>query len=575
VTAFAAVALCDRAFELLSKRGHVSEEELLAHVYGGAAPSALRERLAAPLLMDMRLERHADGSWSVRGPGVVSNVFTALAVGATGPSPIRARLVRIVALHVEAGKVLASFDVLLNPRVHVPKYVLKRIGVESDVLEEQFSFADIYDDLIEFLGARAVLAQEARIAWGFVEAEARRIERVVPGLALLDVNVLAGQVAPGKKPTLATIASKLGIAAVDLARPDEEARVIALVGSQLLNAETPRVDTVRTPRVLRRTATATALPDEPGVYVMRDTDQTALYVGKAARLRSRMQAYVHRPLGATRRMEGLVGAVEAVDTSHCESDVEALVLEDREIRRLQPRFNTVRQQHQPRYWIKLPPQRFSRSGVGKPLAPPRLELSLGPGTDEGEFVGPFRNETLAEQARELARKVFELDELRRADPFEYADRLQQAWSFLHGDQSFAEPLARRSVGLLRKVLAFDVLGVLLPADPRRARYVVLRIMPSGVIEGIRVDSAVVVAVAALDVDDIGGWAQRLLTEERARTAPEDSHVVLRWFGAQRPPARLVHLPEDRLAAADAIEVAALELLEARAARGEDPIDALG
>ena len=42
-----------------------------------------------------------------------------------------------------------------------------------------------------------------------------------------------------------------------------------------------------------------------------------------------MQAYVHRPLGATRRLEGLVGAVEAIDTSHCETDVEALVLESK------------------------------------------------------------------------------------------------------------------------------------------------------------------------------------------------------------------------------------------------------
>ena len=38
VTGFPALALCDRAFGLLSERGTVSEEELLAHVYGGTAP---------------------------------------------------------------------------------------------------------------------------------------------------------------------------------------------------------------------------------------------------------------------------------------------------------------------------------------------------------------------------------------------------------------------------------------------------------------------------------------------------------------------------------------------------------
>jgi hypothetical protein len=305
---------------------------------------------------------------------------------------------------------------------------------------------------------------------------------------------------------------------------------------------------------------------------MRDADQTPLYVGKAARLRSRMQAYVHRPLGPTRRLEGLVEAVQAVDTSQCETDVEALVLEDREIRRLQPRFNTVRAQRQPRYWVNLPPQHYSRSG--KPLAPPRLELSLGPQANEGRFIGPFRNETLAENARGLAREVFGLDELRRGDPFVYAERLEQAWAFLSGDRALAEGLARRSLVLLRRVLSFDARNLLLPADPRHARYAVVRPVLARGIEGIRLDAGVVAGVAVLEEGDFTAFAATLLEQVQPRTSLEDSHVVLRWFGAQRPPAHLVHLPEDPLLAADAIEVAVLELLEARAADGQDPLDPL-
>jgi len=45
---------------------------------------------------------------------------------------------------------------------------------------------------------------------------------------------------------------------------------------------------------------------------------------------------------------------------------------------------------------------------------------------------------------------------------------------------------------------------------------------------------------------------------------ERSSAVLRWFGAQRPPARLVYLPPDALAAADAI--ARLQKLPAALAR---------
>jgi len=347
-------------------------------------------------------------------------------------------------------------------------------------------------------------------------------------------------------------------------RPEEEARLLKLIGEQYgLGEATAGSGT----RALQKRSTLQEMPDEPGVYVLRDSEQTALYVGKARRLRSRMAAYVHRPLGAMRRLEGLVGSVEAVDTTRCENDLEALVLEDREIRRLQPRYNTVRQQRSPRYWIELPAQRFSQRG--RPLKPPRLELSMGPHFVEGgEFVGPFRNEATTEQARGLAREVFELDRVRRDDPFAYGERLTQAWAFLHGEKDAAETLARRSTSLLRKVVAFDVRPLLLSADPRVARYVVVRPSPNG-IEGFLLDEAVLQRWCVLEDDDVTRFAAHLLDPAAARTTPEDRDVVLRWFAAQRPSARLIADPN-----ADAIEDTALELLEAAAASSQDPFDAL-
>jgi hypothetical protein len=251
-----------------------------------------------------------------------------------------------------------------------------------------------------------------------------------------------------------------------------------------------------------------------------------------------------------------------VDTTRCQNDLEALILEDREIRRLQPRFNTVRQQRAPRFWIRLPPQRISVRG--RTLAPPRLEGSSGPlDATTGEFVGPFRNQMLAEQARLLAREVFELDTLWRRRSAEYGGRLRQAWRFLQGDSAAAEALARgRSVALLRKVLAFDAPSMLLPADPRHARFCVLR-PASGGIEGFVLDGARLLGWAVLDDGDASSFASRLLEPGAARTTSDDSDVVLRWFGAQRPPARVVLLPDDPLAAGDAICDAVDEMVQAQ------------
>jgi DNA polymerase III epsilon subunit-like protein len=565
--AFTALELCDRAYRFVAERGVAAEEEVLAHVFGGAMPVALRTRLAAPLLADPRLDRDATGHWRARSAPAelgASPAFTALALVASGPSPGRGRLVRLTALHVGAEEVIERFDATLNPQRHVPRYVAERAGVESEVLNAQPLFGDIVDDLERFLGVRPMLAQDVQLTWSFIAAEARLHGHLLAEPPLLDVNDLASaRLELNTKPTLGLVAARLGIGSVNLTQTDEEARVLALVGLRLL-ASGPVASHVRdtSARALRRGATARALPDEPGVYVLRDSEQRPLYVGKARRLRARVAAYVHRPLGATRRLEGLVGSVEAVDTTQCQNDLEALILEDREIRRLQPRFNTVRQQRTPRFWIRLPQQRVSVRG--RPLAPPRLEQCSGPlsaAEADAEFVGPFRNEMLAEQARQLAREVFELDTLWRERSADYDIRLDQAWHFLRGDSDAAEALARdRSVDLLRKVVAFDVAALLLPADPRRARYCVVRPGPTG-IEGFVLDHARLRGWAVLDDGDVSRFVSGLLEPGEARTTADDIDVVLRWFGAQRLPARVLLLPDVEPAAAEVICAALAELAE--------------
>lgn len=575
------IALCDRAYEALGSCEPLDEETLLAHVYGGVPPPAVRPQLLQPLLNDPRLERDANGSWFRRGAADShADELTVLALATTGPTPGRGRIVHISALHVSGETVVRRFSTTVRPERRVPGYVSTRLHLDPAVLNDLQPLDTLWESLKRFLAARPVVAQDALLTWAFVDAEARARDDLLAPPYLIDVNELAEaavEALPGK-PTLARLAQHFGFAFGHIEHPDEETRVLVQVVPPLLRQARSRglsvlgqVPAVAGRAVLRRGGTAQALPDQPGVYVLRARDDSALYVGKARRLRSRMASYVHRPLGATRRLEGLVGAVEGVDSSVCETDLEALVLEDREIRRLQPRFNTVRHQREPRTWLRLPPL------PGPRRAPRRLALTSSPGAD-GEFVGPFRNEATAEAARRLAREVFELDELRRRDPFTYEARLKLAWDFLRlngrGDTAIAllqeraraavasgeTELRRRLERLLTAVSGFHMSALLLPADPRTARYAVIRPGPSG-IEGFLLDAAVLVQYAVVSEDgDVDRFARTLLQPGRARTSPADAPVVLRWLGAQRASAYLIPVTDT---AAEAIEDAAQTLLDAR------------
>ncbi|HHH30706.1 MAG TPA: excinuclease ABC subunit UvrC, partial [Polyangiaceae bacterium] len=80
------------------------------------------------------------------------------------------------------------------------------------------------------------------------------------------------------------------------------------------------------------------LPEQPGVYIMRDRSGTVVYVGKARRLRARVRQYFSGQ--DSRRfvplLGDLLGDLETVVTAN---DKEALLLENTLIKAHRPRFN--------------------------------------------------------------------------------------------------------------------------------------------------------------------------------------------------------------------------------------------
>lgn len=83
------------------------------------------------------------------------------------------------------------------------------------------------------------------------------------------------------------------------------------------------------------------MPDQPGVYLMRDQADQILYIGKARNLTRRVNSYFrNQPLHGP-KIEMMVPLVHHIDTIITDTEVEALVLEEQLIRKYQPRYNTL------------------------------------------------------------------------------------------------------------------------------------------------------------------------------------------------------------------------------------------
>src|SRR5215216_3941559 len=92
-------------------------------------------------------------------------------------------------------------------------------------------------------------------------------------------------------------------------------------------------------RIEKLAEKARGLPKAPGVYLMKDDKGRVIYVGKSASLRDRVASYFQASTKLELRKSGLLDDVVDFDTLQTDSEVEALLAENRLIKDLHPRYN--------------------------------------------------------------------------------------------------------------------------------------------------------------------------------------------------------------------------------------------
>ena len=86
---------------------------------------------------------------------------------------------------------------------------------------------------------------------------------------------------------------------------------------------------------------ALSLPFAPGVYIMRDSGNKVIYVGKAKKLKNRVSQYFQDTASHTPKTKMMVSKIDHFDVIVAASEFEALVLECSLIKRYQPKYNIL------------------------------------------------------------------------------------------------------------------------------------------------------------------------------------------------------------------------------------------
>jgi excinuclease ABC subunit C len=80
-------------------------------------------------------------------------------------------------------------------------------------------------------------------------------------------------------------------------------------------------------------------PTDPGIYLMKDAQGRVIYVGKAKNLRSRASSYFHQSASGDKRICDWIGEVASIEFLAADSEVDALLMEARLVKDIQPKYN--------------------------------------------------------------------------------------------------------------------------------------------------------------------------------------------------------------------------------------------
>ena len=347
--------------------------------------------------------------------------FLAVDTETNGLARERCELTEVGAVLVGGGELHDRWASLVGVSAPLSPGIQRFTGISQAMVDAAPPPEAVLPELARRMRGRVLIAHSARFDQEVLRQAFARAALDWPSPPVLCTVALARRFAPlQRRRGLAVLADALGVevGVTHRALPDAEtcARVFCALFKRLCaHAATvadavallgPRRGGPRRPRAVAawrapdRRPDLSALPHDPGVYVFRDADGRPLYVGKSVCLRTRARAHFATPAAWT-------GQAEHVDYQATESELGALLLEDRLIKALRPPGNVRGKRSADGYvYIRC------RLDIAFPI----LEVAREPASGRAVTVGPVRGRAVAAELVEQLNSLFALRHCGRALP---------------------------------------------------------------------------------------------------------------------------------------------------------------
>jgi DNA polymerase III subunit epsilon len=353
----------------------------------------------------------------VRAQPLATAEFLVVDTETNGRAGDDCELTEVGAVLVGGGELHDRWETLVAGVAPLSRAIQRFTQITQEMVDAAPPAEATLPDLAELIAGRVLVAHNAAFDGRVLRQAFARAGLAWPDPPVLCTVALARRFAPlARQRRLAALAEALGIEVETTHRALADAETCARVfcalfrrlcahagtvadALALLRPERrrarPRAGRTLAGGVLKRGAPPTAhLPDEPGVYLVRNAAGQLLYVGKSISVRTRARSHFAPSAPA----EGWTEQAAIVDHRTTNSELGALVLEHRLIRELRPPGNVVHKRDDAFVYLRC------RLDIAYPV----LEVAREPAAGHAVTIGPLRSGSAAVELKEQLDSLFGL-----------------------------------------------------------------------------------------------------------------------------------------------------------------------
>lgn len=264
-----------------------------------------------------------------------------------------------IAIYVHDGeRVVKHYKTLINPQQKIPLYITALTGISNAMVASAPLFEEIAAEIFDLLKDNVFIAHSVNFDFSFVNHQLKQNGYELKVKKICTVRLSRKVFSGLASYSLGNICRYLQIPIEDRHRADGDARATVTLFERLLqNGADSHINVM-----LKRSSAEhwlplhlekkeiTKLPALPGVYYFHDKKDKIIYVGKAINIKKRVSShFTHND--PEKKRQHFLRHIHKISFTVCANELQALVLESTEIKRLWPKYNDSQKQPAQKYGL--------------------------------------------------------------------------------------------------------------------------------------------------------------------------------------------------------------------------------